>query len=92
MIDLDGLVNDDAVPYIISDRLSAYLVKRGVRYLADDAVMLGAGPAMVGGYPGSQLRDCIMATHPISSHEPSEAPGDHIAIMTLDPGCLDAHR
>lgn len=56
VVNLDGLVNDDILPYATADRLSDYIDKRGIRYIVDSRAMVETSKLKSrGGYPCGTL-------------------------------------
>ncbi len=60
VINLDGLVNDDAQPYILSDRLIDYIKDRNIRWVVDTDRMLGGDFARRGGYSDGTLAAALV--------------------------------
>lgn len=59
-INLDGLTNDDAVPYIQSNTLMDYVAQRKIRYIVDYANMFRSyGMRVRGGYDDPRVSICI---------------------------------
>src|SRR6185312_1955804 len=41
VVNLDGLTNDDVVPYIMADKLHCYVLEKDIRYVMDFEMMVG---------------------------------------------------
>ena len=60
VINLDGLTNDEVLPYIKAGRLFDYLQKRGVNYLVDsDTSVHNPWNQALGGYVDPRMDSCI---------------------------------
>jgi hypothetical protein len=90
VVNLDGLVNDDAVPYILTNRLDDYVAARGLRYVVDFDTMLDAPMNQRrGGYESSRLLTCL--EHPTPPLETQVSPGGPtVRLWNIKPGCLTA--
>jgi hypothetical protein len=88
VVNLDGLVNDDAVPYILDNRLDDYVRARGIRYVADFDAMLDAPMNQRrGGYDGTSLLGCL--TQPsVPLRSQAERGGPVVQLWEIRPGCL----
>ncbi len=88
VVNLDGLVNDDAVPYILDNRLDDYIRARGVRYVADFDAMLDAPMnRRRGGYEGTNLLGCLtLPSVPLRSQV--DQGGPVVQLWEIRPGCL----
>jgi hypothetical protein len=63
---LDGLVNNEVVPYIITGRFEDYLSERRIRYLVDFGSMTGAPYARRGGFNAARLARRFVRTTVVS--------------------------
>ena len=90
VVNLDGLVNDDAVPYILAGRLDDYVAARGLRHVVDFDAMLDAPMNQRrGGYADSRLLACLQApTDPLVSQVSPGGPT--VRLWEIEPGCLTA--
>jgi hypothetical protein len=87
VVNLDGLVNDDVVPYIKQEDLASYLQARGVRYVVDGHKMFeGLMPAR-GGYGDGRLARCTQERPPLTP-DSAEMQGRNRILFTVDPVCL----
>jgi hypothetical protein len=60
VVNLDGLVNDDAIPYIQGNGLLAYMAATHITHIADFSQMVdGAGSQKKGGYDAAGFRDGV---------------------------------
>ena len=59
LINLDGLTNDNAIPYILSNRLFDYIIDRKIDYIVDYSAMFGERPRIRGGYDDWRIESCI---------------------------------
>jgi hypothetical protein len=90
VVNIDGLVNDDADDFILAGKLPAYLLQRGVTTIIDDQQMLTA-PIFKnrGGYGGDSLTGCVYRRQQIWIREPKLwCCGDDVVQIDLDKGCL----
>jgi len=88
VVNLDGLVNDDAVPYVVSDRLADYVDERGIRTIVDYAYMLEVPRTMLrGGYADGRLASCL--GEPTRTYEhPDVDDLQYVQVRAVIPGCL----
>jgi len=88
VVNIDGLVNDDAVPYIKSDKLLDYLKRRRIEYLVDFGVMLADRRFRLrGGYADARTDRCI---HPVRQVDggATEWHDSHVMLYRIQDGCL----
>ena len=88
VVNLDGLVNDDAVPYVLSGRLDDYIRRRGVTAIVDTDAMLTDQPLRrQGGYENPLLVSCLAPpTELATSQDPTSS--RPILRWQIRPGCL----
>jgi hypothetical protein len=56
IVNIDGLMNDDVYPYVVSDTLHCYLLKRDVAFIVDGSSSFSKKSAARGGYANGILR------------------------------------
>ena len=88
VVNLDGLVNDDILPYAERGTLARYVEARGLRSIVDYAVMFKPPYSDRGGYADGELERCTavdMALNP-----PKGAFDDYnpVWLYHVTPGCL----
>jgi hypothetical protein len=59
LVNLDGLTNDDAVPYILSNRLFDYIIERKIDYIVDFSDKFNERSRTLGGYDDWRIESCI---------------------------------
>jgi hypothetical protein len=62
LVNIDGLVNDDVYPYVVSDRLHCYLVHERIPYVVDDEAWLTPLSARYLGIENGRLRRAMTRT------------------------------
>jgi hypothetical protein len=87
VINIDGLVNDEVVPYIKAGDLAGYLKKRGARYLVDNGKMFTASLRARGGYADGRLERCIVTQRQLGSSDPCYR-GHERHLFVLRQSCL----
>lgn len=89
VVNIDGLVNDDADRAILTARLPQYLASRHISAVIDDQLMF-QDPILQerGGYPNGTLTRCGSQPQPIWQHEPIRRPGDNVILVQLNLPCL----
>jgi hypothetical protein len=89
VVNLDGLVNDDAVPYVLSNSLKTYLAERRIYRVVDDSIMWESWLTRAhGGYAGDVMTRCIDSKLTLWQTPDPQLVGDHVMLSTLDPQCL----
>jgi hypothetical protein len=89
VVNLDGLVNDDAVPYVLSNSLKTYLAERRIYRVVDDSIMWESWLTRAhGGYAGDVMTRCIDSKLTLWQTPDPLLVGDHVMLSTLDPQCL----
>ena len=88
VINIDGLVNDDVVPYVKADDLVGYLNARAVRYLVDSTSMFKGRKLVRGGYGDGRLESCIKARQPLVAETAGYEERDSL-LLTLNQACLN---
>ena len=90
VINVDGLVNDDAAPYVLSNSLRKYLAERHMDRVMDDSIMWDSELTRAhGGYARDVLTRCIDSRINVWQVPNPQLVGDHILLSTLDPKCVD---
>jgi hypothetical protein len=90
VVDLDGLVNDDAAQYVLSNSLKKYLAERHIDRVIDDSIMWDSDLTRArGGYAGDVLVRCINSKVTLWQAPIVYRVGDHIMLSMLDPQCLN---
>jgi hypothetical protein len=89
VINVDGLVNDDAAQYVLSNSLKNYLAERHIDRVIDDSIMWESDLTRArGGYPGVALTRCIDWKITLWQVAKPQLVGNHVMLSTLDPQCL----
>ena len=93
VINLDGLVNDDAAQHVLSNSLKDYLAKRQITRVVDDSIMWDSDLTRShGGYAGDVLTRCINSRTTLWQTPNPALVGDNIVLSVLDPQCLGSPR
>lgn len=91
VINLDGLVNDDILPYVQQNNLLAYIQKHHIAYVADyDFMLKNVTHNTRGGYADGQLENCLISLGPIDGQAPEWPPSfEHskLNLFKLAPNC-----
>lgn len=83
---LDGLVNDEVYPSVVSDRLADYVAARGIRYLVDFPDMFSSMGGRRGGYADGRLQSCAT---PLQTFAPQRTfAGTAYTLYQIDGACL----
>ena len=89
VINLDGLVNDDAVQYVVSNSLKNYIAARNIQHVVDDAIMWDSDKTRFhGGYAGDVLTRCIDQKITLWQVPEPKLVGEHVLLTTLNPQCV----
>jgi hypothetical protein len=89
---LDGLVNDEILPYAKSGDLANYVAERGIAYIVDYSAMLTAEFARRGGYASGVLGSCLIPEAQIdASDRKSQWAQSTLTLYRVDSGCLELH-
>jgi hypothetical protein len=86
VINLDGLVNDEVYPAVVSGRLADYIAARGIRYLIDFADIFSNMGGRRGGYADGRLFSCITPLRTFESHRTFA--GTALTLYEVDVPCL----
>ena len=88
VVNLDGLVNDDAAAYVLRDDLAGYVHERGVGQIVDFRYMTDSPWARArGGYADGRLETCLGA--PTATYDIGAPDADlSVLLRTVRPGCL----
>jgi hypothetical protein len=87
VINIDGLTNDDAVPYIVTNRLYDYLKIRKINTIVDWNVMMTEPlRRREGGYMDSRFDRCVHSTGTIAPDAP-EFNQTKLQLFKIDPAC-----
>jgi hypothetical protein len=87
VINLDGLVNDSVVPYVLDDRLHCYLLAAHIDHVFDWEQMLGDELARMGGYPSGLLKRALVPRYVVPGTE--GFPG-RLTLFEVDRTLLEA--
>jgi hypothetical protein len=69
LVNIDGLTNDEVLPFIKSNRLFDYLQSKQIAYLVDyDEMFTNIKHRKRGGYDDPRIDRCITAVMPIENH------------------------
>jgi hypothetical protein len=89
VINLDGLVNDDAAQFVLSNSLKQYLAERRISRVMDDSIMWESDLTRArGGYAGDVLTRCIRSENNLWQVPIPRVVGEHLVLTVLDPECL----
>jgi len=89
---LDGLVNDDILPYARSGTLAKYVLQRHLAYVVDYAAMLDGNLALRGGYSDGTLARCLRPQGQVDADRSDLRWEDSmLTIYKVDALCLEAH-
>jgi hypothetical protein len=88
---LDGLVNDDILPYARSGTLADYVRKRQLAYIVDYGAMLGKDLSLRGGYADGLLASCLKPQMQIDAARPEQHWQDSaLTLYKVDVSCLES--
>jgi hypothetical protein len=86
LINLDGLTNDDAIPYILDNTLVDYIIDREIRFIVDYGDMFSDPFRVRGGYDDFRTDNCIRLEQPIGNN--SEKWGSSLlSLYSVDELC-----
>lgn len=88
VVNLDGLVNDDVYPAIVSGRLAAYLGANKIAYLVDFPSMLSPAGGARGGYADGTLVRCARPERTIAPAATFD--GTPLTLFKVDLACTEA--
>lgn len=88
IVNLDGLVNDDVLPYVKSGRLSDYVAARQIDHVMDFPLMLTGMFAKSHGYSDGRLLACLRPEQKISAVSPEEKFGGELTLYKVERDCL----
>lgn len=87
LINIDGLTNDDVLPFIKSNTLFDYIKYRNINYLIDYEVMLNSGMFRIkGGYLDERIDRCLRPLEAIDGDSPSWG-GGRVRLFEVIKGC-----
>ena len=87
LINIDGLTNDDVLPYIKSNSLYDYIKLRKIDYLIDYEIMLSRQDLRIrGGYSDSRISQCIWPLQAVDGNSPTLA-GSRLFLFEVVQGC-----
>jgi hypothetical protein len=88
VVNLDGLVNDDVVPYVLSDALADYVDTRGIEYVVDyDYQFTLPARRARGGDSVGRLVGCL--SEPVRTYRDPGVPElEAVQVRRIVPGCL----
>lgn len=86
VINIDGLVNDDALTYIRGGTLLSYLQQRNIRYIVDFDVMMAPKYRRRGGYLSASWDRCVVRLRTLDDeHAPFQR--SHLALYEVKERC-----
>ena len=86
IINLDGLVNDDVYPAVVSGRLARYVADRNIAYIADFPAVFSEAGAAKGGYADGRLKQC---SKPVRTFAPNLSfENVALTLFQVDRSCL----
>jgi hypothetical protein len=92
VVDLDGLVDDEAAGDVLENCIVCFILRHDVRYIADSEVMFQHAYAERGGYGDGRLRKCAIFLNYLDDdfvHRLNERwNGGRIALYKIDRECL----
>ena len=86
VVNIDGLVNDEALPYIKSNSLFDYIKLRKIHYIIDYEAMLSDDMAKRGGYKDIRMQKCLQPLQTIARDAP-EWKGTSLKIFKIRSNC-----
>ena len=87
VINLDGLVNDEVLDYIKSNRLFNYLKDKNIRFIVDDVEMLSTPRLQKkGGYEDERMERCIKLKEVINTGSYGREPVK-MGLFEIQEGC-----
>jgi hypothetical protein len=60
VVNIDGLMNDEVYPYVVTDTLHCYVLRKDIRFIVDSPVMFSPPMAMRGGYANGILEHSVV--------------------------------
>ncbi len=89
VINLDGVVNDDLLEPIVSNRLANYVLDRRIDYILDFPTMLDAWHSRRGGYADGALASCLVSPRALGDDRPENLWGQGVVtLFKVDRECL----
>lgn len=87
VVNIDGLTNDEVVPFVKDNALFDYISKRGIDYLVDYPVMLNDPNRRArGGYQDARVDRCLRPVEVIDGDSPRFA-GSELTIFEVKRDC-----
>lgn len=91
VVNLDGLVNDDLLPFIKRGTLVHYIGHRHVAYVIESPNILGGELAERSGIGDGALARCVDQRTTLFPDDPLDnAYGMHLQLIHFDPACMQA--
>jgi hypothetical protein len=94
VINLDGLIDDEAARDVLTDCLICFVKKHRIAYIADNETMFDAETARRGGYGDGRLRECLSPVRHIDEDIVSDPrrrwASGRISLYRVDASCVDA--
>lgn len=86
IVNIDGLTNDEIVPYIKSNTMYDYIIKKHIKFIADYEIMFTEGYRRRGGYLDKRVDECI--TPMMTIDESKVGMGDSkLKLFMISPKC-----
>lgn len=85
---LDGLVNEEILPYAETGTLARYVEARGLRSIVDYTVMMHPPYSVRGGYADGELAQCLVADMVLNPAPGSLDEYNPVWLYRVKPGCL----
>ncbi len=85
VVNIDGLTNDEALPYIRSNTLFDYFGKRSIRYLVDyDEMLTNPYLRLRGGYEDERINNCVK---PLRTIDGGASGATRLKMFEVVPDC-----
>lgn len=90
---LDGLTNDQIVPYIKTSRLPEYLVYRNIHFIVDSEEMLKSPRLRQrGGYQDFIMDECIQRVEILDDNDPRYQAKTPVGLYRVDTQCIETQH
>jgi hypothetical protein len=87
LVNIDGITNDEVLPYIKSNTLFDYIRSRNIRYLIDyEETLTNRARRMRGGYLDRRMDQCVHALDAIDGDAPKWLES-RVKVFEILPGC-----
>jgi hypothetical protein len=94
LVNLDGLVNDQAAMYVLGDCLACFVARNNIAFIVDYDMMFSAGVARTHGFGDGKLANCTTRIRYLDDETVVNAKarlgGSRISLFGVDDDCLKA--